>query len=401
MKSLRKSIAALLTSLVCVFSLHAQEVVVTVTTVQEILPPQLMLYVVNPSDYFNITLSNNTDVDQNVYLVMQLEQVVPASELSISVPPQRQPKLPIIVPASGARQLSPAEIRGLFNHVPLSEISAPLDLFDNYMNGSFGLLPEGDYRVSLTAYRWDLNRTEPLVVSAPAGGSAFFKICYQAQAPAFLTPLAGNGLDPNDLSVADLNPMSPQFTWQAPTTNCHSLSTRYNYDFRVVELLPGQMPDEVMDGQNVVYQVTNLTVPMAMIPQTILSTMKKDAIYAAQVTARSANTDSRMYNYVSIVNGGKSVYRLFRIKKPGGEEPENPLIDNPFDDQGKEKGDVGEEEEEPEGNKKADDDKKDDGKKDKDEESDEEDYEILFGQASHKDSVERSGMYEFQVPELI
>ena len=406
MKSLRKSIAALLTSLVCVFSLHAQEVVVTVTTVQEILPPQLMLYVVNPSDYFNITLSNNTDVDQNVYLVMQLEQVVPASELSISVPPQRQPKLPIIVPASGARQLSPAEIRGLFNHVPLSEISAPLDLFDNYMNGSFGLLPEGDYRVSLTAYRWDLNRTEPLVVSAPAGGSAFFKICYQAQAPAFLTPLAGNGLDPNDLSVADLNPMSPQFTWQAPTTNCHSLSTRYNYDFRVVELLPGQMPDEVMDGQNVVYQITNLTVPMAMIPQTILSTMKKDAIYAAQVTARSANTDSRMYNYVSIVNGGKSVYRLFRIKKPGGEEPENPLIDNPFDDQGKEKGDVGEEEEEPEGNKKADDDKKDDdkkddGKKDKDEESDEEDYEILFGQASHKDSVERSGMYEFQVPELI
>ena len=216
MKSLRFYIVALVALTASVMSLRAEDVTVTVTTVQQVLPPQVMLYVTNPSDYFNITLSNTGSADANVYLVMQVEQISPASELAVSTPAERQPKLPIIVPAGGSRQLAPAEIKGLFNHIPLSEISAPENLFNNYGNGTFSLLPEGDYMVHMTAYQWNPDASTPFVVSSPDGGVAYFKICYLAQPPKFLTPLAGNGLDPETFEAAELDPMLPQFTWEAP-----------------------------------------------------------------------------------------------------------------------------------------------------------------------------------------
>ena len=118
--------------------LRAQEINVTVTPTQPILPPQIMLYITEPANYFNISLSNTGKDNANVYLVMQVEQVNPSSGLSLSTPPKRQPKLPIVVPAGGTRILAPAEVRGLFNHIPLNEIKAPTDLFDSYTNGSFG-----------------------------------------------------------------------------------------------------------------------------------------------------------------------------------------------------------------------------------------------------------------------
>ena len=123
-------------------ALRAQDITVTVTPTQPILPPQVMLYITEPANYFNVTLTNTGKDDANVYLVMQVEQVNPYSGLSLSTPPRRQPKLPIVVSAGSTRILAPVEIRSLFNHIPLNEITAPGGLFDNYTNGSFGLLPE-------------------------------------------------------------------------------------------------------------------------------------------------------------------------------------------------------------------------------------------------------------------
>jgi len=154
--------------------LHAQDVTVTVTPVQQILPPQVMLYITEPANYFNISLSNTGKDNANVYLVMQVEQVNPSSGLSLSTPPKRQPKMPIVVPAGGTHILTPAEVRGLFNHIPINEIQAPADLFTNYANGSFGLLPEGQYELHMTAYTWDPMLADPVVASSPLGGAANF-----------------------------------------------------------------------------------------------------------------------------------------------------------------------------------------------------------------------------------
>lgn len=59
MKSYRSIISALALFL-SMLSLWAQDVTITVTPVQRILPPQAMLYVSNPGKYFNVSLTNNT-----------------------------------------------------------------------------------------------------------------------------------------------------------------------------------------------------------------------------------------------------------------------------------------------------------------------------------------------------
>ena len=302
-------------------SLLAQDITVTVTPTQPILPPQVMLYITEPANYFNISLTNTGKDDANVYLVMQVEQVTPSSGLSLSTPARRQPKLPIVVPAGSTHILAPAEVRSLFNHIPLNEIQAPDNLFDNYANGSFGLLPEGQYQLHFTAYQWNLALADPVVASSPSGGIANFTVCYNAQAPEFLTPMAAtSGL----LAVADLNPMTPQFTWKAPVVACNPTLLQYTYSIRIVELLPGQMPDASMDNNPVVYQVNNLSTPMCIIPASVIKQMKEGTTYAAQVTATSANVNRTMLNYVSIANNGKSTYKLFRLNSstptptPGG-----------------------------------------------------------------------------------
>ena len=319
MRTFRYTLAVLLTAMLAVSHAFAQDITVTVTPTQSVLPPQLMLYLTQPGNYFNVSLSNSGKDAANVYLVMQVEQVNPSSGLSLSTPPKRQPQAPIVIPAGSTRILTPAEIRGLFNHIPLNEVQAPDDLFDNYYNGSFGLLPEGQYEMHFTAYRWDPYLADPVVVSSPSGGVTFFSVCYKAQAPEFLTPLAANPLDLS--SVAELDPMSPQFTWKAPVVACNPTVLQYSYSIRIVEVLPGQTPSESMDHNPVMYQVSNLSTPMCMIPQMVINQFKGGKTYAAQVTATSANSSSMMLNYVSIANNGKSTYKLFRIKGTSAPDP--------------------------------------------------------------------------------
>ena len=308
--NMRKSFFILIAMLLGAVGLRAQDINVIVTPVRPVLPPQLMLYVTEPANYFNISLTNTGKDDANIYLVMQVEQVNPASGLSLITPPDRQPKQPIIVPAGGSRILAPAEVRGLFNHIPLNEIKAPADLFSNYTNGSFGLLPEGEYELHFTAYRWDPTLPAPVVASSPSGGIANFRVCYNAQAPEFLTPATTN-MDMQ--AIAELNPLSPQFTWKAPVLACNPSALQYTYSLRIVEVLPGQQPDNSMDHNPVVYQVSNLSAPMCMIPQTVIKQMNGKITYAAQITATSANAGSNMLNYVNIANEGKSTYKLFRL----------------------------------------------------------------------------------------
>ncbi|MBQ9558467.1 MAG: BspA family leucine-rich repeat surface protein [Bacteroidaceae bacterium] len=334
MRTLRHTLAVLLTALMAVSHAFAQDIAVTVTPTQSILPPQLMLYLTEPGNYFNVSLSNSGKDAANVYLVMQVEQINPSSGLSLSTPAKRQPQAPIVVPAGSTRILTPAEIRGLFNHIPLNEVQAPEGLFDNYYNGSFGLLPEGQYEMHFTAYRWDPYLPDPVVVSSPSGGAAYFTVCYKAQAPEFLTPMPANPMDLNP--VAELDPLSPQFTWKAPVVACNPTVLQYSYSIRIVEVLPNQSPDQSMDMNPVMYQVANLSSPMCMIPQMVINQFKGGKTYAAQVTATSANSNSKMLNYVSIENKGKSTYKLFRIK--GAPAPE------PGGDKG-DKGDKGEDDE--------------------------------------------------------
>ena len=235
-----RSIAILATWFVSVLCAWAQEVIVTVTPTQQVLPPQVLLYLADPGKYFTITLTNTTADVQQVHLGLQLEQTIPSSDLAISTPAHRQPKAPFVIQPNSAYTLNSVEMKKLFDHIPSSEIQCPANLFDNYQNGSFGLLPEGTYRAKVTAYRWNNPKLPtPVVVSNPEGGWCTFQVCYKAQAPQFLTPMV-NAM--NESAMAQLDPLNAQFTWTMPVIAC-GVAASYTYDFKVVELYPGQQPD--------------------------------------------------------------------------------------------------------------------------------------------------------------
>lgn len=320
---LSRLILNLLLVLLIPVTVVAQDVIVTVTPVQEILPPQALLYVSNPGQFFNVSLTNTSSQPQDVYLAMQVQQVNPSTGLSIITPSGRQPDKPITIPANGVRQLDMIELKTLFNHVPASEISATPGLFDDYNNGSFALLPEGQYQVRLTAYRWaNPKLSNPVAVSNPVTGTAHFTVCYKAQAPEFLLP-SNTGF--GDSEIAKLDVLNPLFVWTTPVVACNSQAVSYKYSFKIVEVLPGQNPDDAMDRNPAVYSVDNLMVAQCMLPVMAIQTrMYVDRTYAAQVTA--TGTSARAVDYVSVENEGKSSYRLFRLKVSDVADDEKPEI---------------------------------------------------------------------------
>ena len=365
-------IAIITTWIVSCFCAFAQEVIVTVTPVQQVLPPQVLLYLSDPGKYFTITLTNTTPDVQQVYLGLQLEQINPASDLAIATPANRQPKSPFVIQGNSVYTLNSVEMKNMFNHIPASEIQCPANLFDDYQSGAFGLLPEGTYRTKITAYRWNNPQlATPVVVSNPEGGTCTFQICYKAQAPQFLTPII-NVM--SDETVAQLDPLSAQFSWTMPVVACGS-SASYTYDIKMVELFPGQQPDVAMDRNPVVYQVKDLLANMCVIPtQVVTSNFYADRTYLAQVTALPKANGT--LSYVMIENSGKSTYLPFKFKT-----------------------DVGNKEPEPEKPEEKDEEENDDNDDDDD---DEEGVGLLtlWGKESVQDSVDMSALYNFRNPTI-
>ena len=243
---------------------------------------------------------------------MTVEQIHPLSGLFVTVPAKRQPQMPFTLAPGQVRQLTMVELKNMFNHVVKSEVQATAGLFDSYTDGTFGLLPEGQYEAKLTAYKWDPALANPVPVSNPMNGKCQFTVCYKAQAPQFIQPMAMS-TDLRNLSVGKLNRQNPQLTWREPVLTCNSLAQRYTYDIKIVELTLGQQPDDAMDHNPAIYQQRGIMTPVATVPKVALDRMKKDKTYLAQVTARTSGSSGRMLNYTLIENQGKSPYRLFRV----------------------------------------------------------------------------------------
>lgn len=308
-----KTLLVLLTVMMSAMRIMAQEVTITVTTTQQILPPQLLLYLTDPGKFFNVSISNTTSEDQFIYLGLQLEHITPDDGLRIATPPQYQPNTPFVIPAGGSYHLTTVDMMNLFNHIPSSAMQIPDGLMDGYMNGSFGLLPEGTYEVQFQAYKWKLPKyVEPVACSNPMSGKTLFQVCYNASAPTFLTPVIGMGMD--DLTMAEVDVHNAQFTWTQPVVTCNPMAFAYTYTLRIVELMEEihQQPDVAMDNNPVVYQSSDLLAPILILDDITLKTkFEVGKLYVAQVTAVQAGASAS--NYVNMTNGGKSPLRIFRL----------------------------------------------------------------------------------------
>lgn len=370
MNRLRFHILSLLIILGAMLQAAAQDVMVTVNPVQPTLPPQAMLYVANPGNYFNVSLINSSGETQNVYLVMDLEQINPNSGLYVKIPAQYQPDKPITVPSGGTHILSMVEMKNLFNHVPNDRIATTPGLFSDYEGGAFGLLPEGQYRMRLVAYRWEPGRDAPVMVSSPSSGQCIFTICYKAQAPEFLMPMPGIGSS-SDASVCTMDKQNALFTWKEPIVTCNPGAARFTYKFKVVQLVGGQTPDEAIEYNPAVYEKSGLMSPMMILPQERIRSMIDDMTYVARVTAEQSGLGSNYLNYSMVENDGNSDLRLFRF------EPDATTVVTP-----------------PTPDNKDNKDKED--KKDEEEDDDEFDFGFGSGKEEVTDSV-----YNFRNPQII
>lgn len=370
MNRLRFHILSLLIILGAMLQAAAQDVMVTVNPVQPTLPPQAMLYVANPGNYFNVSLINSSGETQNVYLVMDLEQINPNSGLYVKIPAQYQPDKPITVPSGGTHILSMVEMKNLFNHVPNDRIATTPGLFSDYEGGAFGLLPEGQYRMRLVAYRWEPGRDTPVMVSSPSSGQCIFTICYKAQAPEFLMPMPGIGSS-SDASVCTMDKQNALFTWKEPIVTCNPGAARFTYKFKVVQLVGGQTPDEAIEYNPAVYEKSGLMSPMMILPQERIRSMIDDMTYVARVTAEQSGLGSTYLNYSMVENDGKSDLRLFRF------EPDATTVVTPPTPENK-------------------DNKDKEDKKDEEEDDDEFDFGFGSGKEEVTDSV-----YNFRNPQII
>ena len=316
---LKRYFTTLLFAIVAVVAALAEEVIVTVTPMRPILPPQVMLYISNPGQYFSLSVQNTTDEVQNIYFGAEIRQLTPASDIEIIVPGKTMPRVPVEVPAGGSKMMTAAEMRTMFNHVQMSDVVMPQSIFESATSNSFGNLAEGEYEIVISAYKWDPSLKSPVLISNPTMSKALFRVCYQGNAPQWTSPV---DMGDYGVGIASLSAQTPLFMWMAPVVNCSSQPRTFTYDLKIVQLMPLQSPEEAIERNPVVYQAPSLTMPQCMIPISVINNISPLETYVAQITAHSNATQVGALDYIELMNNGKSDLLLFKVKDYAGHEKE-------------------------------------------------------------------------------
>ena len=200
MKTLRYCLTSLLLLMNTLMALASDDIIVNINPVQPVLPPQLGAYVSNPGAYFNVTVTNTTSKQAFIYFGMTLAKMPNTTDPLVIVPGNRMPKMPTVALASNeTRQLNLTEMRQMFNHLNASDIVTRLDYSSGFESGQFGLLEEGDYRLQLNVYKWNVDGTTDIqlngesAVATNGKNSCQFSVRYKVDAPKFVTPMRPMG----------------------------------------------------------------------------------------------------------------------------------------------------------------------------------------------------------------
>ena len=405
MKTLRYCLTSLLIIMNSLMTMAADDIIVNITPVQPVLPPQIGMYISNPGAYFNVTVTNTTPKQAFIYFGMTLAKMPNVTEPMVYVPGNRMPKTPTVaLAANETRHLNLTEMRQMFNHLAASDIITQYDYSSGFASGQFGLLEEGEYRIQLNVYKWsvegntDILLTGVNAVTTNGKNSCQFTVRYKVDAPKFVNPIRPMGVSLDALNnVAELNPLNPMFTW-TETVLTGARPVYFNYDFKVVEVGPGQDPEDAWTHEtHVLYKKENLTSATAVIPQNVIRMMDKNCTYAARATAKQRNqvTMNNM-GFTLVANDGRSDLMLFKLKSD-----DNPKSVTPKDegkkgkDEGKNGKDEGKEGKDKGGKKGNDDKDKDSEDKDSDK-----GLELKFGFGS-KEGTLTDSIYNFCNPEIL
>lgn len=402
MKTLRYCLTTLLLLVNTLMSMAADDIIVNITPVQPVLPPQIGQYISNPGAYFNVTVTNTTPKQAFLYFGMTLSKLPNTTDPMVYVPGNRMPKTPTVaLAANETRHLNLTEMRQMFNHLAASDIITQYDYSSGFASGQFGLLEEGEYRIQLNVYKWsvegntDILLTGVNAVTTNGKNSCQFTVRYKVDAPKFVNPIRPMGVSLDALNnVAELNPLNPMFTW-TETVLTGARPVYFYYDFKVVEVGPGQDPEDAWTHEtHVLYKKENLTSATAVIPQNVIRMMDKNCTYAARVTAKQRNqVGMNNMGFTLVANEGRSDLMIFKLKSD-----KNTATDKSKDTGGKDK-DTGRKDKEKGGKTKdsTDQDSKDDDSKDEESKGD---LELKFGFGSKEGELTDS-IYNFCNPEIL
>lgn len=238
---------------------HASnEVMVSLSALYDIMPPEASVYKETPEKFFVVNINNPQDHTLTIYLTMKLEKISGEKfvmEQKVSAMPQ-SPMFAITLPASTSITLSPTQLHNHFRHLGLNHFNITGTLLGNVMSSNFGLLPEGDYMATLTAYEYKagekvVEKTKE-ALSDPKLSTTHFKICYSVKAPVLQVPLGvAKVKDPNveeepqptfagvDYEIPDINfNNATNWTWLHLMEVCGQLPNM-NYELEFYSMKNG------------------------------------------------------------------------------------------------------------------------------------------------------------------
>lgn len=192
---------------------------------------------------------------QRVKLAGSIERVAP-SLMGVSLRPDFQPAQPILLgPAQPILSLTKDMLQAAFgNFSENSLVYTNCDLNTLRQNGIDFKLPEGTYRICVTAYDYDKpGFSAPL--STPGTGCAYFTICYTASAPQLILPVS-TFVNASGGAFQDLVPHSGQvqFTWTPPSTTCGVPMGPLSYNLEIRRVFPGQTVTDAVNNPFVFQQ---------------------------------------------------------------------------------------------------------------------------------------------------
>lgn len=317
----------------------AQDVQVLLRPKMDPMPPQVMNYIGNPGNYFEVSLTNTSSEVQNVFLTMEVSKQA-GGELSVTTPYYIQPNKAITLVPGRLTTIDQVTMLGQFRQLLPKDITLKgAEVSDFYDNGVIGLLPEGTYQAHVKVYQWDPAVKYPQLVSDPLQGKCTFSVCYNASAPEILVPLynslelsqnavgtpkpetPGVVSDANDAKwhPAILDPTKAQFVWSAPVINCGGKVRSYKYQLDIFPIGTAQTSaEEAVATGTIAKTVKNLVAPQCIISEAEVTQMKKfspTGYFVARVTATPTVTDKANADYSTIENNGHSQLLVFRLKQ--------------------------------------------------------------------------------------
>lgn len=277
-----------------------QDVTVTVQKMRQYLPPSLAELIDRPNQYVNVLLTNNTSVEQRIYLKMSLTSEYAPNGAPIEVHTEDYGTIrPVIV-------LAPNEVRRMTQISDFSEHFGAGRLKTNATADLMTLtrIPEGNYEFCMEAYPWQpqvLSEGEPMSRSC-----VDFNVCYSASAPELVTPVMGANSN-GDIETGVVTPARIlTLRWTGVITNCPQ-NSRFNYVVKIVKVSENTNPEYAIEHAPVVFSRLCRSTTYCQIDtlRNLEMPFERGAIYAVQVQATQMNLGANQDGLV-IGNDGKS-----------------------------------------------------------------------------------------------